>query len=177
MVLDEFDKSTAKNFYIGINSIFGKDIDEYFSDYYDSLNNFNKENQVFLKENPNFIGITNNYYNELISIKEDILIGLNYSINIVDLISIILHISPEKSLSLDLFSLMNCKFMERDSKVFYLMMGKLKNNSFYILILCIPLIVFKLLSAVLITFNIYKFKKEEEDQSNRETSNSQNLLN
>ena len=137
MVFDEFDKNVAKNFYSGINCVLSKDADEHFSDFYDSLNNFCLENKVYLNENPNFIKITKNYYNELIAIKERILKGLNYCKNILDLIGELLHISSGDSVSVDLYSLMNCQFLQRDCKVFYVMMEKLRKNSRYFLYLSI----------------------------------------
>ena len=179
MVFDEFDKNIAKSFYSGIKCILTQDVDEHFSEYYDSLDDFKKENKIYLNENPNLINITKKYYNELILIKEKILEGLNYSVNVVNLIGVILHISsPDSSVSLDLFSFMNCKFLQRDSKVFYIMMEKLSKNSKKCLFFGIFLLVFLLIEALLIICNIYKYKKEEEESFNdRESSNNQNLLN
>ena len=181
MVLDEFDKNIAKSFYSGIKCISIKDVDEHFSEYYDSLHNFKIENQKYLKENPNLIDITKNYYNELIVIKEKILEGLKYSINVVDLIGVLLHISPDSSVTLDLFSFMNCKFLQRDSKVFYIMMEKLRKNSKKCSFFAIIILPFMLIEVILIICNIYKYKKEEESSFNerkdRESSNNENLLN
>ena len=176
MVLEEFDKNIAKNFYKGISCISLKDVDENFMAYYESLGNFNKQNKIYLKENPNFIQITKNYYDELILIKNIILEGLNYSKNIVNLISKIFHTSPEDYEFVDLFNYTNCKFLERDSKVFFIQMDKLSGNSNTLFIICIFLLFFKLSSAILIICNIYKYKKEEilED---RESSFNSNLVN
>ena len=172
MVLDEFDKNIAQNFYSGINCVLSKDVDGHFSDFYDSLNTFSEENRVYLTENPNFIGITKNYYEELITIKELILKGLYYCKNILDLIGVLLHISSEDSSSIDLFSLMNCQFLQRDSKVFYVMMEKLRNNSRYCLYLSIFVFVFMLINSILAICNIYKYKKCKEPASDRESSNN-----
>ena len=177
MVLDEFDKNIAKSFYSGIKCILIKDVDEHFSEYYDSLNNFKKENKKYLEENPNLVDITKNYYKELILIKEKILEGLKYSITVVDLIGIILHISPDSTVTLDLFSYMNCNFLQRDSKVFYIMMVRLKKNSKKCLLFNIIVLGFLLIEVILIIYNIYKYKKEESSLEDRPSSNNQNLLN
>ena len=177
MILDEFDKNIAKNFYIGINCILSKDVDEHFLDYYETLNNFNNDNKIYLNENPNLIKITNNYYNELIIIKEKILNGLNYSINIVDYINKILHTSSESSVPIDLFSFMNCNFLQRDLKVYYIEMEKLSKNSISFIILNIILLIIKLISVILIILNIYKYKKEGGINNERDSSNNSNLLN
>ena len=175
MVLDEFDKEIAKNFYSGISCILPKNIDDHFSEVYDNLNNFNKENKVYLNENPNLIEMTNNYYNELLIIKEKILNGLNHSRNIVDCINKILHASSDASVPVDLFSFMNCQFLQRDLKVFYFEMEKLSNNTTPFLVVGILLLVFKTISIILVTSNINKSKNEAKEE--RESASSSNLLN
>ena len=175
MVLDELDKEIAKNFYAGISCILPKNIDEHFSEVYDNLNNFNKENKVYLNENPNLIEMTNNYYNELLIIKEKILNGLNHSRNIVDCINKILHASSDASVPVDLFSFMNCQFLQRDLKVFYFEMEKLSNNTTPFLVVGILLLVFKIISIILVILNINKSKNEAKEE--RESASSSNLLN
>ena len=175
MVLDDFDKNIAKNFYAGISCILPKNIDEHFSEVYDNLNNFNKVNKVYLNENPNFIEMTNNYYNELIIIKEKILNGLNHSKNIVDCINKILHASSDASVPVDLFSFMNCQFLQRDLKVFYFEMDNLSNNTTPFLVVVILLLFFKIISIVLVILNINKNKNEAKEE--RESASSSNLLN
>ena len=175
MVLDEFDKEIAKNFYTGISCILPKNIDEQFSEVYDNLNNFNKVNKVYLNENPNLIEMTNNYYNELIIIKEKILSGLNHSRNIVDYINKILHASSDASVPVDLFSFMNCQFLQRDLKVFYYEMANLSNNTTPFLVVGILLLVFKIISIILVILNINKRKNETKEE--RESNSSSNLLN
>ena len=175
MVLDEFDKDIAKNFYSGISCILPKNIDEHFSEVYDNLNNFNKENKVYLNEKPNFIEMTNNYYDELIIIKEKILNGLNHSRNIVDYINKILHASSDASVPVDLFSFMNCQFLQRDLKVFYFEMENLSNNTTPFLVVVILLLFFKIISIVLVILNINKNKNEAKEE--RESASSSNLLN
>ena len=178
MVLDDFDKNTAKNFYTSISCVLSKDVDEHFSDYYDGLNNFNKENKVYLNENPNFIQMTNKYYNELLLIKEIILNGLTYSKNIIDLINILLKSSSDADVPVDLFSFMNCHFLQRDLKVFYIEMERLCNNSIPFIIINIFTLIGLLTNTILIIIIIYKYsKKGKELNSERESSNNINLLN
>jgi len=173
MALDEFDKDIAKNFYAGISCILPKNIDEHFSEVYDSLSTFNKENKAYLNEKPNFIEMTNNYYNDLIIIKEKILVGLNHSKNIVDDINKILHASSDASVPVDLFSFMNCQFLQRDLKVFYYEMSNLSNNTTPFFVVGILLLVFKLISIILVLLN----KNKNEEKEERESASSSNLLN
>ena len=168
MVIDDFERSDAKSLYSGVKTssllILEKNVEDTFDEYYQALKQFKADNQKLLGENPNFIKMTKNYYEELLAVKEKILEGLGYSKKIVNLINKILNgeTSSTVSAGLDIFSAMNCKFIKRDLKVFYIEMEKLRANSAPFIILSFFAIIFLLSSAVLVMLNIYKYKSQED---------------
>ena len=168
MVIDDFERSDAKSLYSGVKTssllILEKNVEDTFDEYYQALKQFKADNQKLLGESPNFIKITKNYYEELLAVKEKILEGLGYSKKIVNLINKILNgeTSSTVSAGLDIFSAMNCKFIKRDLKVFYIEMEKLRANSAPFIILSFFAIIFLLSSAVLVMLNIYKYKSQED---------------
>lgn len=168
MVIDDFERSDAKSLYSGVKTssllILEKNVEDTFDEYYQALKQFKADNQKLLGESPNFIKMTKNYYEELLAVKEKILEGLGYSKKIVNLINKILNgeTSSTVSAGLDIFSAMNCKFIKRDLKVFYIEMEKLRANSAPFIILSFFAIIFLLSSAVLVMLNIYKYKSQED---------------
>ena len=168
MVIDDFERSDAKSLYSGVKTssllILEKNVEDTFDEYYQALKQFKTDNQKLLGESPNFIKMTKNYYEELLAVKEKILEGLGYSKKIVNLINKILNgeTSSTVSAGLDIFSAMNCKFIKRDLKVFYIEMEKLRANSAPFIILSFFAIIFLLSSAVLVMLNIYKYKSQED---------------
>ena len=168
MVIDDFERSDAKSLYSGVKTssllILEKNVEDTFDEYYQALKQFKADNQKLLGESPNFIKMTKNYYDELLAVKEKILEGLGYSKKIVNLINKILNgeTSSTVSAGLDIFSAMNCKFIKRDLKVFYIEMEKLRANSAPFIILSFFAIIFLLSSAVLVMLNIYKYKSQED---------------
>ena len=168
MVIDDFERSDAKSLYSGVKTssllILEKNVEDTFDEYYQALKQFKADNQKLLGESPNFIKMTKNYYEELLAVKEKILEGLGYSKKIVNLINKILNgeTSSTVSAGLDIFSAMNCKFIKRDLKVFYIEMEKLRANSSPFIILSFFAIIFLLSSAVLVMLNIYKYKSQED---------------
>ena len=168
MVIDDFERSDAKSLYSGVKTssllILEKNVEDTFDEYYQALKKFKEDNQKLLGESPNFIKMTKNYYEELLAVKEKILEGLGYSKKIVNLINKILNgeTSSTVSAGLDIFSAMNCKFIKRDLKVFYIEMEKLRANSAPFIILSFFAIIFLLSSAVLVMLNIYKYKSQED---------------
>ena len=168
MVIDDFERSDAKSLYSGVKTssllILEKNVEDTFDEYYQALKKFKEDNQKLLGESPNFIKMTKNYYEELLAVKEKILEGLGYSKKIVNLINKILNgeTSSTVSAGLDIFSAMNCKFIKRDLKVFYIEMEKLRANSTPFIILSFFAIIFLLSSAVLVMLNIYKYKSQED---------------
>ena len=175
MVLDEFDKDVASNFYSQIKTKTLSNVDKEFENYYKCLDNFKNENQKLLSDNPNFIGLTKNYYNELIALKEKILKGLEYSQNIINLINKIMGNSNSMTFGYDIITIMNCQFLRRDLKVFYYEMEELRENSMPYLILSIFILILLLSVAILVILNIYKYKKEDEDKGEQLTNNSINI--
>ena len=164
MVLEKFDKEVAKNFYsqIKLNDLTTPNADEKFDKFYDSLDNFRKENQKLLSEDPNFVGLTKKYYNELLALKERILEGLKKSEKIVDYVHVL--VGNSNNVGYDLSTLMNCNFLKRDLKVFYYEMEDLRVNSNPYITLTFFVLIFLLTTAILIILNIYKYKKEENDE-------------
>ena len=164
MVLEKFDKDVAKNFYsqIKLNDLITPNADVKFGKYYDSLDNFRKENLKLLNEDPNFIGLTKNYYNELLALKERILEGLKKSEKIVGYLNVLMGNS--NNVGYDIFTIMNCQFLKRDLKVFYYEMEDLRVNSNPYISLTIFVLIFLLTTCILIILNIYKYKKEENDE-------------
>ena len=168
MVIDDFERSDAKSLYSGVKTssllILEKNVEDTFDEYYQALKQFKADNQKLLGENPNFIKMTKNYYEELLAVKEKILEGLGYSKKIVNLINKILNgeTSSTVSAGLDIFSAMNCKFIKRDLKVFYIEMEKLRANSAPFIILSFFVIISLLSSAVLVMLNVYKYKSQED---------------
>ena len=168
MVIDDFERSDAKSLYSGVKTssllILEKNVEDTFDEYYQALKQFKADNQKLLGESPNFIKMTKNYYEELLAVKEKILEGLGYSKTIVNLINKILNGDTSSTISagLDIFSVMNCKFIKRDLKVFYIEMEKLRANSAPFIILSFFAIIFLLNSAVLVMLNIYKYKSQED---------------
>ena len=168
MVIDDFERNDAKSFYSGVKTssllILEKNVEDTFDEYYQALKKFKEDNQKLLGENPNFIKMTKNYYEELLAVKEKILEGLGYSKKIVNLINKILNGDTSSTISagLDIFSVMNCKFIKRDLKVFYIEMEKLRANSAPFIILSFFVIISLLSSAVLVMLNVYKYKSQED---------------
>jgi hypothetical protein len=168
MVINDFERNDAKSFYSGVKTssllILEKNVEDTFDEYYQALKQFKADNQKLLGESPNFIKMTKNYYEELLAVKEKILEGLGYSKKIVNLINKILNGDTSSTISagLDIFSVMNCKFIKRDLKVFYIEMEKLRANSAPFIILSFFAIIFLLSSAVLVMLNIYKYKSQED---------------
>ena len=162
MVLEEFEKDVAKNFYSGIKVALLEDVDVTFEKYYEGMKAFKEDNKKLLTENPNFIELTKNYYNDLLKLKEKIMEGLGYSKKIVELINKILGSTSTVSFGVDIFGLSNCKFIKRDLKVYYIEMEKLRKNSAPFLILSIFILIPLLTSAILAMLNIYKYKSPEE---------------
>ena len=167
MVIEQFDKEIARNFYTGIKAIKSSilpsiiTVDEAFEEYYDGFINFEEDNKKLLKENPNFIRMTEKYYNELIEIKEKILKGYEYFQKIIELVNKILGNSSGMTIGYDIFSVMNCAFLKRDLKVFYIEMAKLRANSGPFLVLSVFVAITLLSGAILVVFNIYKYKNED----------------
>ena len=129
MVLEEFEKDVAKNFYSGIKVALLEDVDVTFEKYYEGMKAFKEDNKKLLTENPNFIELTKNYYNDLLKLKEKIMEGLGYSKKIVELINKILGSTSTVSFGVDIFGLSNCKFIKRDLntlKNLQLMIQKIK---------------------------------------------------
>ena len=168
MVIDDFERSDAKSLYSGVKTssllILEKNVEDTFDEYYQALKQFKADNQKLLGESPNFIKMTKNYYEELLAVKEKILEGLGYSKTIVNLINKILNGDTSSTISagLDIFSVMNCKFIKRDLKVFYIEMEKLRANSAPFIILSFFVIISLLSSAVLVMLNVYKYKSQED---------------
>ena len=168
MVIDDFERNDAKSFYKGVKTssllILEKNVEDAFDEYYQALKQFKEDNQKLLAESPNFIKMTKIYYDELLTLKEKILEGLGYSKKIVNLLNRILNggTSSTISVGLDIFSVMNCKFLKRDLKVFYIEMEKLRANSAPFIILSVFVIIFLLSSAILVMLNIYKYKSQED---------------
>ena len=175
MVLEEFDKDVASNFYSQIKTKTLSNVDTEFEEYHQCLNNFKIENQKLLNENPNFIRLTKNYYNELLALKEKILRGLEHSQNILNLLNIIMGNANSVNLGYDIFTIMNCQFLKRDLKVFYYEMEELRGNSKPYLIMSIFILILLLSAAILVILNIYKYKKEDEDQGEQLTTDSINV--
>ena len=164
MIIGEFDSNIAKNFYLNIiakNTILKK-IDVIFDEYYQSLQKFENDNKYLLNNEPNFILRTKNYYNDLILIKNNILKGIEYSQQIVELLNKLLG-NPGIDVGIDLFTIMNCVFLKRDAKVFYIEMDKLTKNSSKLLIINIFEIIIILPSIIFVLIIIYKYKNDDND--------------
>ena len=172
MVIREFDKDIAKNFYSDIKASLLLNVEDKFEDYYQALTKFEEDNKKLLNENPNFIEMTKKYYNELISIKAKIIEGFDYSIKIGSLINELMSGSSNKEVVSDVLSVSNCYFLKRDLKVFYIEMEKLRANSAPFLITSIFVLIFLLCSAILVILNIYKYKGKEEEKIEQIPSNS-----
>lgn len=171
MVIEKFEKDTAKNFYTNIKAYKSgllsttTKVDEEFAEYYDGFINFEEDNKKLLKEDPNFIGMTEKYYNELIEIKEKILKGLEYFQKIIEVTYKILGNGSSMTIGYDIFSVMNCAFLKRDLKVFYIEMAKLRANSGPFLVLSIFVFIALLSAVILVFLNIYKYQKEEDSDN------------
>ena len=175
MVIGEFEEDIAKKFYTNLyaTSITHPTVDDAFEEYYKGFIKFEEDNKKLLIENPNFIGITQNYYNELIEIKKSILKGLEYSQKINELLSLILGNSSGMTIGYDIFTVMNCCFLKRDVKVFYIQMEKLRANSLPFIVLTIFVNILLLVCAILTIINIYKYK-EQDVEKNENLSSSIN---
>ena len=170
LVIDEFNSDVAKNFYLNIKTTKSllKTVDVIFNEYHQSLKLFEEDNKKLLNNEPsNFILRTNYYYDDLISIKEDILLGIDYSRQISVLLNKLLGNPSGIDFGVDLFTIMNCWFLKRDLKVFYIQMDKL--NSYLI-----PLLTFNIFEMILVLIcNIFiviiKYKcKYNNDRDNNE---------
>ena len=120
------------------------------------MNQFEENNKKLLNEDPNFIGMTKNYYNELIELKEKVIQGFEFSKLIYSLIN---NLMPDSS---NLAIITNCFFLKRDVKVFYIEMEKLRTNSSSFLTINLISSILLLITAILVILNIYKYKSEEE---------------
>ena len=172
MVISEFDMDVAKSFYSDIKASLIINVADKFEDYYQALNKFEEDNKKLLNEDPNFIGMTKTYYNELIEIKEKVIKGFEYSIQIYSLINKLMGGSSNIAITSDIFSVTNCFFLKRDIKVFYIEMEKLRANSAPFLTISLFALLLFLISAVLIILNIYKYKGKEEEKIEQLPSNS-----
>ena len=170
LVIDEFNSDVAKNFYLNIKTTKSllKTVDVIFNEYHQSLKLFEENNKKLLNNDPsNFILRTNYYYDDLISIKEDILLGIDYSRQISVLLNKLLGNPSGIDFGVDLFTIMNCWFLKRDLKVFYIQMDKL--NSYLI-----PLLTFNIFEMILVLICtifivIIKYKcKYNNDRDNNE---------
>ena len=161
LVINEFSSDIAKNFYLNIKTTKSliKTVDVVFNEYHQSLKLFEEDNKKLLYSGPsNFIVRTNYYYDDLISIKENILIGIDYSRQIAVLLNKLLGNPSGVDFGVDLFTIMNCWFLKRDLKVFYIQMDKLKNSSFKLLIFNIPEMILALICTFFILIIKYKYK-------------------
>ncbi len=172
MVISEFDMDVAKSFYSDIKASLIINVADKFEDYYQALNKFEEDNKKLLNEDPNFIGMTKTYYNELNEIKEKVIKGFEYSIQIYSLINKLMGGSSNIAITSDIFSVTNCFFLKRDIKVFYIEMEKLRANSAPFLTISLIALLLFLISAVLIILNIYKYKGKEEEKIEQLPSNS-----
>ena len=167
MVIEQFEKDIAKKFYTNIptklESTYSS-VDEAFEEYYKAFIKFEEDNKKLLNEDPNFIGTTTTYYKELLGIKEAILKGLEYSQKINEVINQILGNSYGMSVGNDIFTVMNCWFLKRDLKVFYIEMEKLRANSTPFLVLAVFKDLLLLTAAILIIINIYKYNDENREK-------------
>ena len=161
LVINEFSSDIAKNFYLNIKTTKSliKTVDVVFNEYHQSLKLFEEDNKKLLYNEPsNFILRTNYYYDDLISIKENILIGIDYSRQIAVLLNKLLGNPSGVDFGVDLFTIMNCWFLKRDLKVFYIQMDNLKNSSFRLLIFNIPEMILALICTIFILIIKYKYK-------------------
>ena len=172
MVISEFDKDIAKKFYSDIKASLILGVEDKFDDYYQALNKFEEDNKKLLSENTNFIGMTKTYYNELVDIKNKVIKGLEYSLQIYSLINILMGGSSNIAITSDIFSVTNCFFLKRDIKVFYIEMEKLRANSSPFLIMSFFVLVLLLSGAILVILNIYKYKEQEEEKIEQLPKNS-----
>jgi hypothetical protein len=167
MVIDDFERSDAKSLYSGVKTsslliLDKKNVEDTFDEYYQALKLFKEDNKKLLGESPNFIKMTKNYYEELLAVKAKILEGLGYSKKIVDLINKILDGEVSSfSDGMNIFSAMNCQFIKRDLKVFYIEMEKLRANSAPFIILSFFIVISLLSTAVLTFLNVFKYKSQE----------------
>ena len=162
MVLSEFDMDIAKQFYYDIKASAFVYVEDKFEDYYKALNQFEEDNKKLLNEEPNFIGMTKTYYNELVQLKGKVIQGLEYSKHIYSLVNQLMGGSSNIAIASDIFSVTNCFFLKRDVKVFYIEMEKLRANSAPFLTISFVALILFLIISVLIILNIYKYKTEEE---------------
>ena len=158
LVIDEFDGEKAKCFYTNIKTTKSllKNVDEIFYEYHQALKQFEEDNKKLLKNNPtNFILRTQLYHDDLVTIKNNILKGIEYSKDIVSLLNKLLG---NPYFGLDLFSIMNCWFLKRDAKVFYIEMDKLKINSGPFLIFNIAIIILVFIEIIFLAIINCKYK-------------------
>ena len=169
MVIDEFNTEEAKNFYSNIklklDFLTNKSLEEIFSEYHQALIKFKEDNKILLNDNPNFISRTQKYYDNLISIKNNILKGIEYSKEITKLINKLITQPSALDISIDLFTAMECWFLRRDIKVFYINMESLKNSSNNLLIINIIEIILVFICILFIIIIIYRYQifKDEHD--------------
>ena len=139
MVIDEFNTDIATNFYsditLKLELLTENSIEEIFSEYHRALIKFKEDNQVLLNDNPDFISRTQKYYDDLISIKMKVAKSIEYSQEIAKLINKLISHPSAIDIGIDLFSIMECWFLRRDVKVFYINMESLENSSGILLIL------------------------------------------
>ena len=134
-----------------------------FSEYHQALIKFKEDNKILLNNNPNFIYKTEKYYDNLISIKNKILKGIEYSQEITKLINKLISSPSALDISIDLFSMMECWFLKRDITVFYIQMESLKNSSQKLFISNLFEIILVFFCTLFIIINIYKYQLSEED--------------
>ena len=163
LVIEEFNPDIAKNFYSNIQTInpLQKTVDVIFYEYHQSLTKFEEDNKKLLYNEPsNFIYRTNSYYNDLISVKEDILTGIDYSRQIAILLNDIMRDPFGIYFGIDFISIMNCRFLKRDLKVFYIQMEKLRQSSNTLLkfniIEMIPVLICTIIILIIKYKNKYK---------------------
>ena len=170
MVIDEFNTEVAKKFYSNIRLklegiLTTKSIDEIFAEYHQALIKFKNDNKILLNNNPNFIFRTQKYYDSLISIKNKVLRGIKYSQEIAQLINKLISHPSSLDISIDLFSVMECWFVRRDIKVFYIKMESLENNSEKLLISILIELILVFFCTLFIIIIIYRYQlsKDEDD--------------
>ena len=167
MVIDEFNTDIATNFYsditLKLELLTENSIEEIFSEYHRALIKFKEDNQVLLNDNPDFISRTQKYYDDLISIKMKVAKGIEYSQEIAKLINKLISHPSAIDIGIDLFSIMECWFLRRDVKVFYINMESLENSSGILLISNIFEIILLFICILFIIIIIYRYQLFKDD--------------
>ena len=167
MVIDEFNTEDAKSFYSNIKLKFefltDKSLEPIFSEYHQALIKFKEDIQDLINDSPNFISRTQKYYDDLISIKNKVVKGIEYSQEIAKLINKLISHPSAIDIGIDLFSIMECWFLRRDVKVFYINMESLENSSEILLILNIFEIILLFICILFIIIITYRYQLFKED--------------